>query len=101
MQAIPVAVRITLHSPQWGEIEHLVVTRAAIIMILTTKTRNGTGRGAGIAGGRKCFTANIHFPGGCSNNLGERCQPAGAQQALWVQRQCRKLALSAQSEPEK
>lgn len=67
---------------------------------LTTKTRNGTGRGAGIAGG---YDAGDHhaFRADAATTWAN-AQPAGVPAGAVVQRQCRKPGVErTQSEPEK
>ncbi len=101
VQAIPVAVRMTLHSPQWGEIERIwLLTRAAIIMI-TSPPKRGMALVVVLVLLAVMMLVTITLSGGCSSNW-KNAQPAGVPAGAVVQRQCRKPgAERAQSEPEK
>ncbi len=91
---------MTLHSPQWGEIERIWLLRGRNNHDhLTTKTRNGTGRGAVLLAVMMLVT--ITLSGRMQQHLGERAASRSTSRRCGTAPVGKPGAERAQSEPEK
>ncbi len=83
VQAIPVAVRITLHSPQWGEIERIWLLRGPQLSSITSPPKRGMALVVVLVLLAVIMLVTITLSGRMQQQLGRTRSQQEYQQALW------------------